>query len=139
MSKVKVPLVSQSVTRSPIELLWTAKNIKSENKRQPSASISPLLSWSRARKASLKFSTSFAGGGNYYYQDLFNDLGRRTWIRFFLLHFSMSVDISTLNHKYLNKLLDLQIASMYRKDWMWAFYFLHWKPQNEKSENMKQR
>ena len=29
MSKVKVPLVTESVTRSPIELLWTAKNISS--------------------------------------------------------------------------------------------------------------
>ena len=30
MSKVKVPLVSESVTRSPIELFWTAKNDKYE-------------------------------------------------------------------------------------------------------------
>ena len=34
---------------------------RKDNKWSPSASISPLLSWSKARKASLKFSTSFAG------------------------------------------------------------------------------
>ena len=37
MSKVKVPSVSELVTRSPIELLWTAKNTDGKKSYQNSA------------------------------------------------------------------------------------------------------
>ena len=38
MSKVKVLLVSELVTRSPIELLWTAKNSRTEEETDTSQS-----------------------------------------------------------------------------------------------------